>query len=180
MTAATWKRRCWHPDRSNYIFKETLSTWEHWLHLVNDPAIQTVIMEHESLKFQYFLPNIFLLLKKKKTQAQQKTVKAKQIQPITFFISLLAVGPPWPYFANFWCATASVTCSWGQWNELTGGGVWVTERQRELAAQGHSQVHSQMSPGPSPKAASWVQTSFPLIFQFISWPCASGIVLWNG
>ena len=127
-----------------------------------------------------FSAKYIFAFKKKKTQAQQKTVKAKQIQPITFFISLLAVGPPWPYFANFWCATASVTCSWGQWNELTGGGVWVTERQRELAAQGHSQVHSQMSPGPSPKAASWVQTSFPLIFQFISWPCASGIVLWNG
>ena len=61
MTAAKWKRRCWHPDRSKYIFKETLSTWEHWLHLVNDPAIQTVTMEHESLKFQYFLPSIFLL-----------------------------------------------------------------------------------------------------------------------
>lgn len=126
-----------------------------------------------------FSAKYIFALKKKTKQAQQKTVKAKQIQSITFFISLLAMGPPWPYFSNFWCATVSVSCSWGQWAGLTGGGVWVTERQRELAAQGHSQVHSQMNPGPSPKAASWVQTSLPLIFQFISWPCASGIVLWN-
>lgn len=124
ITAAKWKRRCWHPDRSNYIFKETLPTWEYWLHLVNDSAIQTVTMEHESLKFQYFLPNTFLLFFLFK---HQKTFKAKQIQSITFFISLLAVGPPRPYFSNFWCATASVTCLWGQWAGLTGGGVWVTE-----------------------------------------------------
>lgn len=55
----------------------------------------------------------------------------------------------------------------------------LSHREAKGVAQGPRQVHCHMNPGPSPKVTSWVQTSLPLIFQYISWPCTSGIVLRN-
>ena len=121
---------------------------------------------------------IFALKKKKKTGTTKNCQsQANSVDNIFHFTS--CSGTSTALFLKLLMCNSVSNCSWGQWAGLTGGGVWVTERPRELAAQGHSQVHSQMNPGLSPKAASWVQTSLPLIFQFISWPCASGIVLWN-
>ena len=175
ITAVKWKCRCQHPDRSNYIFKETLSMWEYWLHLVNDCAIQISTMDHESPKFQSFLPNTFFLCFSTGTtenfQSQANSVNSIfHFNPFSgtstsLFLKLLMCNS----VSDLFVRTGNQAHQCGS----------LSHREAKGVAQGHSQVHCQMNPGPSPKVTSWVQTSLPLIFQYISWPCTSGIVLWN-
>lgn len=89
---------------------------------------------------------------------------------------MLAVGPPWPYFSNFWCAMA-MTCLWGPWVRFKGEGVWVTKKQRELLKV-TAKEHSPMNPDPSPKAVSNLMgTDLSSTFQYVSWPCTPGLRL---
>lgn len=62
-------------------------------------VIQTAMTDQEGPESQYFPPTAFFFFLPTK-QAQQKIFKAKRMQSITFFITMLAAGPPQPYFSN--------------------------------------------------------------------------------
>lgn len=127
ITAIKQKCQCQKPDRSNYIFKETLSTWGYWLHLVNDSAIQTATVDHmgpeSSIFFQWHLKKSNQPTNQTNTKLSRHNRRLSKISegcPYHFFITMLAAGPPLSYFPDFWCSAATMTCLWGLWARFGG------------------------------------------------------------